>query len=1061
MVNVYGNPVDPNAPPATLLQADQQNVIGNANRERVGLPYWQQTQPQQQTVQQPTRPGFPAGYVGGVLLPNGDIMGGHPSEAAMEADRQRQGVYTYNRNQYQMMQQGQPQRYAEQAQQEAEQRARYTNPDNLGDSRTQGIINATRMMRMIGFDVADEDTMMGRTLEAQRQGALQTPDTRDERFYENERDKWNANAIERSGAYHSMGMRMGVPIPANPFENRGDVALALEKGGNGKDFTPATYGFNPNVGSMLGILPMGKGFQESEWDTAVARYKGKAAPAPVSFMDAINYQAAQQGRMGVYGNLLGGVKDTEPNVPVRTQPFLGIFDEGSVKKPFISNNPQVQMSYEKPTGELDFFGLKAIVPGLAFFQEGKAIATRTTTSNLPETTRITGRASSLLPNGTIMESTFFETSGGKKTDTTTTVTPTPSGYDIFNQNIRNTLHLPPPEVGERAVQFASMFNPLTTVPTVASIFAEKFNPSALPFTRAMEPMRGQYTEFYENPVLKPITMAAVGFGAGSLFKGAESIAGAGRAAAAEKIISNGGLWRAAATTTDVTSRYTPKILTGLYGVDIAGRSTKWGTDFNPDTVSSKAKGILIQEAVPMGIGFSAGQRAPSAIYNRAKISDINFKSAVQEGTASNRIDYYVKQPVGRAVDVMNNPIQRMKLEIPQFIEESGGSTPKGVAAYGSYKVGNAYRANVDIPIKSFLQEGFRSPKGSGAAPAITEKITPFNSGTPANRIGTKIVGGKTVTSLAREPSMKSMGIGERSFDIGSGKKSGYGIGKSTDFRGKQSSTMKPMKESSYGYQGKQASGQMLLLREELSMPTTSARVAPQNMQTPYSIFETSPKRIGAVSIMEPELEFSQTSRTRQYFSRQENPILANIAMLGLGQGVKTTSMTSVQQRARQGQSLSLFSELQSTTPRKTQQQVRNTISQRDSIYGFDLARVTATGQSTRQGTRQSSWLDEIQGFKTSSLQRTGQDQTQKSWIDKTTKPTTTTVPVTGILPFFPSGGAGGVFGGRKGKLSWREKIPLQSMLFAKPRKITRKSADPFSFDELPTKKTKKRAKGFW
>jgi hypothetical protein len=38
------------------------------------------------------RPGFPEGYVGGTLAPNGDVIGGHPSEEQMAKDRAAAGV---------------------------------------------------------------------------------------------------------------------------------------------------------------------------------------------------------------------------------------------------------------------------------------------------------------------------------------------------------------------------------------------------------------------------------------------------------------------------------------------------------------------------------------------------------------------------------------------------------------------------------------------------------------------------------------------------------------------------------------------------------------------------------------------------------------------------------------------------------------------------------------------------------------------------------------------------------------------------------------------------------
>jgi hypothetical protein len=366
MVNLYGDDVPPNpnedpTPPPTIEAADLGNKIGWENRAAIGSNtlYGQSPQALQTIVEQQNQ-----------------------QRALQEQQRRDQQLYYEQIRQEQARRQVVQMTYAEQARLDAAPRPRYTDLKDLGDSTTQAIFSNNKLMRMMGFNFPDDETVMGRTLEAQRIAALQTPGTQDERFYENERDKWNANSIELSSAYGNVGRKEGIPIPANPFENRGDVALALEKGGNAKDFTPATYGFNPNVGSMLGLLPGGKGFQESEWDTAVARDKGRAAPAPVSFMDAINYQAAQQGRMGVYGNLFGGVKDTAPNVPVRSggqvmtsrmtgMDGFGIFGERTAKRPFlsVSSGDTVKTETIAPTGEIDFFGLKATVPFLARFQQ--------------------------------------------------------------------------------------------------------------------------------------------------------------------------------------------------------------------------------------------------------------------------------------------------------------------------------------------------------------------------------------------------------------------------------------------------------------------------------------------------------------------------------------------------------------------------------------------------------------------------------------------------------------------------------------------------------------------
>ena len=168
----------------------------------------------------------------------------------------------------------------------------------------------------MGIAVPDEDVFLGGVLEGQRKIAVTTPGTRDDQFFTNELTKWNHNPIELSSAYHDVGMNAGAPIPANPFENRGDVALAFEKGGNQRDFTVDRYGFNPNVGNMINTLPNGQGLQETSWTVAKT-----GQPANVDFQPAIDYQVSQKGKYGPYGYLEGGIVDkVDVSVPTVRNP---------------------------------------------------------------------------------------------------------------------------------------------------------------------------------------------------------------------------------------------------------------------------------------------------------------------------------------------------------------------------------------------------------------------------------------------------------------------------------------------------------------------------------------------------------------------------------------------------------------------------------------------------------------------------------------------------------------------------------------------------------------------
>jgi len=201
-------------------------------------------------------------------------------------------------------------------------RSDYFAPSQIGDTETQRSVAAGENM--------------GTVLESQRKAAVLTPGTRDDQYYLNELSKWNRTGIVTSSEYHYETKVTGLQQKANPYENWGDVALAVEKGGNLKDFTVDKYGFNPNVGGALGytkpmkyggwesdaalgqqltrqvggVLPGGQGLQETAWTMAKT---GKAAN--VDFQPAIDYVNYQKGRMGPYGALYGGIPDTTPNIP--------------------------------------------------------------------------------------------------------------------------------------------------------------------------------------------------------------------------------------------------------------------------------------------------------------------------------------------------------------------------------------------------------------------------------------------------------------------------------------------------------------------------------------------------------------------------------------------------------------------------------------------------------------------------------------------------------------------------------------------------------------------------
>jgi len=181
---------------------------------------------------------------------------------------------------------------------------------DLGDRFTKAAVAATSSLRSMGYNVATPDQMTGRVLEAQRQSALETPGRTDERYYENQLEKWAQNMVEKSSAYHDVGMASGVPIAANPFEYQGDLAVEFLKGAP----TKASERFSPVSGEMSQYLP-GEGLQQYAWRDAL---KNEALPSAelgtsiggVSFAGAVKYLGSKEGQYGPYGVLAGAPKYT-------------------------------------------------------------------------------------------------------------------------------------------------------------------------------------------------------------------------------------------------------------------------------------------------------------------------------------------------------------------------------------------------------------------------------------------------------------------------------------------------------------------------------------------------------------------------------------------------------------------------------------------------------------------------------------------------------------------------------------------------------------------------------
>jgi hypothetical protein len=192
-------------------------------------------------------------------------------------------------------------------------RAGFTTPDTLGDLSTQRVARAVEQFRqplaIAGIPMASENAMRGNILSAQLNKAIGTPGTRDDQFFNVELQKWGQNFVEKSSAYHHTAMDAGQPVPANPFEYRGDLAVEFLKGIQNPE--KSSEWFSPVSGEMTPNLPGGKGLQTVAWETAILGTPG------VSFDKAVQYLNSKEGQYGPYGALWGGpeYKETGHNAP--------------------------------------------------------------------------------------------------------------------------------------------------------------------------------------------------------------------------------------------------------------------------------------------------------------------------------------------------------------------------------------------------------------------------------------------------------------------------------------------------------------------------------------------------------------------------------------------------------------------------------------------------------------------------------------------------------------------------------------------------------------------------
>ncbi len=415
-----------------------------------------------------------------------------------------------------------------------------------------------------------------------------------------------------------------------------------------------------------------------------------------------------------------------------------VVQKGGVASLVSTLAPETTTTIVKPTGAIDIPILgSVVVPGvsnvLAFLQPEKSVETSKSVSK--------------------------SLTGSLETTTTTKLTKSTeiagsSGLDRLNTEIRKTLNLPSIKTGEQAVELTSA-TALSAIPVIGAtaqttlaaksglyniigdaigISKEKqteSKASVVSAFEALEPLRGQYTQFYENPLLS-VGSYVVGAGIGTAAGAAEKAYMLGRASLAEKIISGGQSARVIEQVGGTIVSRAPQALAALYAADIAGRSTSGFTSFDASTVSSKAKGIIGQEAVPMALGA----KLPSQIYSGAKgvsyaYKDVKMAIAEERTKALTGVTDISASPMEAvATKVLAKDVSAM--DVARYVAEPKiAGVVESVKGPASNLISGKTLGIAKINYKSYLQEKgvssipeLMASKTKTAATQIYEKIYP-------------------------------------------------------------------------------------------------------------------------------------------------------------------------------------------------------------------------------------------------------------------------------------------------------------------------------------------------
>jgi hypothetical protein len=533
-----------------------------------------------------------------------------------------------------------------------------------------------------GFDASMGLTMQENAASIQkfeklRQGALAAGNTNLAFDYSRKAQAAAQNLNELSRAYHQAGKTMGIPIASNPYESIGDLGIELMKGTPIRD----AERFSPISGELINSLPLmvtkirgvsvthGQGLQPDTWNQAMNREKG--LPLVVNdFSRAADYiaNAVKTGYVGPYGDLYGGKNWQGTTVDRPLGALVGGAAIGiRVMPPAAIPKPVQLVTLEG--------GMKMPAPFVSVSRSAQDI------TKMPDLPRSDA--------GMVLPAPFISTSVNPAAVTASapsaaiaalpapfksipTGTP-PTGIDAMfggaNRRLASMLGFDKmPDITTDQIK--------ATAPMLAAF-------GQVPVAIALHtPLVSDYVASYiggeiESMKKAPVSAAAwfgAGIATGAAFRGVEYGVGLGRSAAAEKIISRGGLWRTADTFAGNVMKYAPTALGVAYAADISIRSTKIGTDLSP-AAAGRLGSIIGTEARPMAGGAVLGYAAPAALGRASKqiIPTFNrVRTSIGEGFADiSKGVPTVTQLKGKFVELrtpataMSSPASSERLFVPR------------------------------------------------------------------------------------------------------------------------------------------------------------------------------------------------------------------------------------------------------------------------------------------------------------------------------------------------------------------------------------------------------------